>query len=200
MQTPRELVLEATGRPEAFDERVLGKAMALVNPPKKDQPKMTRKRRPMNRPERRPEAVSAARARQLHVFDIPKDQCKCAAFLPKCASILTFQQRYSLYLGLHHLWTQYIATVIGTETRFEMSANLLLWVAYNFFAVRRSFGVLHPKLLKADFHGAIVTVVQSRCPSYVGHSGILLREAASMLFIIERSDRLIGSSPLTCPF
>ncbi|XP_023253052.1 ribonuclease P protein subunit p29 isoform X3 [Seriola lalandi dorsalis] len=46
------------------------------------------------------------------------------------------------------------------------------------------------KLLKADFHGAIITVVRSKCPSYVGTTGILIQEFKHVFKIITEEDRL----------
>ncbi|KAF6723845.1 Ribonuclease P protein subunit p29 [Oryzias melastigma] len=43
---------------------------------------------------------------------------------------------------------------------------------------------------KADLHGAIITVVRSKCPSYVGLSGILLQEFKHVFKIITAEDRL----------
>ena len=46
------------------------------------------------------------------------------------------------------------------------------------------------KLLKADFHGAIITVSQSRCPSYVGQTGILLQEMKTCFRIVTKADKV----------
>ncbi|XP_032892326.1 ribonuclease P protein subunit p29 isoform X2 [Amblyraja radiata] len=49
---------------------------------------------------------------------------------------------------------------------------------------QRSTNVIQTKLMKADFHGAIVTVVKSKCPSYVGITGIILQEMKHIFKII----------------
>ncbi|XP_061132080.1 ribonuclease P protein subunit p29 isoform X4 [Syngnathus typhle] len=45
------------------------------------------------------------------------------------------------------------------------------------------------KLLKADFHGAIITVVRSKCPSYVGTTGILIQEFKHVFKMITKQDK-----------
>ncbi|XP_024138513.1 ribonuclease P protein subunit p29 isoform X2 [Oryzias melastigma] len=80
-------------------------------------------------------------------------------------------QRYQLFLPLHDLWRQYVRDLCG--------------------GLRPSCPqFVQQKLLKADLHGAIITVVRSKCPSYVGLSGILLQEFKHVFKIITAEDRL----------
>uniref|UniRef100_A0A3Q0RET7 Ribonuclease P protein subunit p29 n=1 Tax=Amphilophus citrinellus TaxID=61819 RepID=A0A3Q0RET7_AMPCI len=81
-------------------------------------------------------------------------------------------QRYELFLPLHELWRQYIIDLCSG-----------LKPTSNPQAVQQ-------KLLKADFHGAIITVVRSKCPSYVGTSGILVQEFKHVFKIITKEDKL----------
>ncbi|CAG8640540.1 2134_t:CDS:2 [Paraglomus brasilianum] len=76
--------------------------------------------------------------------------------------------RYELFVPLHELWTQYINELYGTSN---------------------SFGFAQ-KLLKADLHGAIMTVSKSKCASYIGVSGIMIQETENMFKIITSSDEL----------
>ncbi|XP_043382061.1 ribonuclease P protein subunit p29 isoform X3 [Chelonia mydas] len=50
--------------------------------------------------------------------------------------------------------------------------------------------MIQAKLLKADLHGAIVTVTKSKCPSYVGITGIILQEMKHIFKIITKEDKL----------
>ncbi|XP_007887592.1 ribonuclease P protein subunit p29 isoform X2 [Callorhinchus milii] len=50
--------------------------------------------------------------------------------------------------------------------------------------------LIQTKLLKADLHGAIVTVVKSKCPSYVGTTGIILQELKHVFKIITMENKL----------
>ncbi|KAM8894016.1 ribonuclease P protein subunit p29-like isoform 1-T1 [Spinachia spinachia] len=81
-------------------------------------------------------------------------------------------QRYELFLPLHELWRQYVIDLCN-----GLSATC-------------SPQFVQQKLLKADFHGAILTVVRSKCPSYVGATGILIQEFKHVFKIITKEDQL----------
>ncbi|EHH59422.1 Ribonuclease P protein subunit p29, partial [Macaca fascicularis] len=92
------------------------------------------------------------------------------------------QQRYSLFLPLHELWKQYIRDLcngLKPDTQPQM---------------------IQAKLLKADLHGAIISVTKSKCPSYVGITGILLQETKHIFKIITKEDRLKVIPKLNCVF
>ncbi|XP_034437473.1 ribonuclease P protein subunit p29 isoform X2 [Hippoglossus hippoglossus] len=80
-------------------------------------------------------------------------------------------QRYELFLPLHELWRQYII---------DLCSGLK----------PTSPQLVQQKLLKADFHGAIITVVRSKCPSYVGTTGILVQEFKHVFKMITKENRL----------
>ncbi|XP_077567812.1 ribonuclease P protein subunit p29 isoform X1 [Stigmatopora nigra] len=83
-------------------------------------------------------------------------------------------QRYELFSPLHELWKQYI---------FDLCNGL---------NSKSSPDSVQKKLLKADFHGAIIIVIQSKCPSYVGASGIIIQEFKHVFKIITKQDRIKG--------
>ncbi|XP_023582552.1 ribonuclease P protein subunit p29 [Trichechus manatus latirostris] len=90
--------------------------------------------------------------------------------------------RYSLFLPLHELWKQYIRNLcngLKPDTQPEM---------------------IQAKLLKADLHGAVISVTKSKCPSYVGVTGILLQETKYVFRIITKEDRLKVIPKLNCVF
>nr|XP_020840741.1 ribonuclease P protein subunit p29 isoform X1 [Phascolarctos cinereus] len=92
------------------------------------------------------------------------------------------QQRYSLFLPLHDLWKQYIRDLcngLKPDTQPQM---------------------IQAKLLKADLHGAVITVTKSKCPSYVGITGILLQEMKHVFKIITKDDKLKVIPKLNCVF
>lgn len=74
--------------------------------------------------------------------------------------------KYELFVPLHELWLQYIEELYG-----KSSPNI--------------FG---QKLLKADFHGAILTVSKSKCASYIGVTGIAIQETENMFKLITRDN------------
>ncbi|XP_062967890.1 ribonuclease P protein subunit p29 isoform X2 [Cynocephalus volans] len=60
--------------------------------------------------------------------------------------------------------------------------------------------MIQAKLLKADLHGAIISVTKSKCPSYVGVTGILLQETKHVFKIITKEDRLKVIPKQNCVF
>ncbi|KAM8946002.1 ribonuclease P protein subunit p29 [Pelodytes ibericus] len=81
-------------------------------------------------------------------------------------------QRYELFLPLHQLWRQYIRELCNG---LKPDAQPLM---------------IQSKLPKADLHGALVTVTKSKCPSYVGLSGIILQETKHVFKVITKEDKL----------
>lgn len=92
------------------------------------------------------------------------------------------QQKYHMYLPLHKLWKQYIR---------ELCHGLRPDAQPQF---------IQNKMLKADLHGAVVTVFKSKCPSYVGITGIVLQESKHILKIITKEDTLKVVPKLNCVF
>ncbi|XP_055992618.1 ribonuclease P protein subunit p29 [Sorex fumeus] len=92
------------------------------------------------------------------------------------------QQKYSLFLPLHELWKQYIRDLcngLKPDTQPQM---------------------IQAKLLKGDLHGAIISVAKSKCPSYVGVTGILLQETKHVFKIITKEDHLKVIPKQNCVF
>ncbi|XP_075138219.1 ribonuclease P protein subunit p29 isoform X3 [Leptodactylus fuscus] len=92
------------------------------------------------------------------------------------------QQRYEMYLPLHELWKQYIRDLC------------------NGLRPGAQPQTIQNKMLKADLHGALVTVFKSKCPSYVGLTGIILQESKYVLKIITKEDKLKVVPKLNCVF
>ncbi|KAM5138664.1 ribonuclease P protein subunit p29 isoform 2-T2 [Mantella aurantiaca] len=92
------------------------------------------------------------------------------------------QQRYDMFLPLHDLWKQYIRDLcngLRPDAQPQMIQN---------------------RLLKADLHGALVMVYKSKCPSYVGLTGIILQETKHVFKIITKEDKLKVLPKLNCVF
>ncbi|KAF4516989.1 hypothetical protein B566_EDAN005591 [Ephemera danica] len=87
--------------------------------------------------------------------------------------------QFSDYLPLNGLWRDYMKSYL------------------NFRVIREKCVVgeqEHLQLLKADYHGAMVTVSRSRCPSLVGLTGILLMDTRNTLRIISK-DNVVRTIP-----
>ncbi|XP_041638843.1 ribonuclease P protein subunit p29 [Cheilinus undulatus] len=91
-------------------------------------------------------------------------------------------QRYELFLPLHELWRQYMIDLCGGLGPMSSPQSV------------------QQKLVKADFHGAILTVIRSKCPSYVGTTGILVQEFKHVFKLITKEDRLKVIPKRNCVF
>ncbi|KAI8902385.1 Rof/RNase P-like protein [Globomyces pollinis-pini] len=99
--------------------------------------------------------------RELGLYDIPKESQKYHQ--------LNVNVRWDLFVPLHQLWLGYMDNLLKDVTNLQ-----------NIFA----------KLVKADFHGAIVTVTRSKCPSNIGIYGIIVKDTENMLYLITKGDEM----------
>jgi ribonuclease P protein subunit POP4 len=79
--------------------------------------------------------------------------------------------KYSIYEPLHRLWIGYIQEVLGDNCVPIDSGSVA-------------------KLVSADFHGAELQVVRSRCVSRVGLKGIVVRDSKFVFQVVTRGDEL----------
>eukprot|EP00742_Colponemidia_sp_Colp-10_P007823 GILJ01008437.1.p1 GENE.GILJ01008437.1~~GILJ01008437.1.p1 ORF type:complete len:266 (+),score=41.03 GILJ01008437.1:33-830(+) len=77
--------------------------------------------------------------------------------------------KYELFVPLHQLWVQYMQDLIGTTDN-ELTICM--------------------KLLKADLHGAVIKVIRSRIPSYVGMCGIVVQETEHAFKLITSTNSI----------
>ncbi|XP_017890875.1 ribonuclease P protein subunit p29 [Ceratina calcarata] len=93
--------------------------------------------------------------------------------------------KYVDLLPLNQLWLNYMRQVLGTK---DFNQNVPRdstdphWENFN------------QQLMKADFHGAKILVVGSKCPSLIGLSGIVVQDTKST-FKICRKDNTIKTIP-----
>ncbi|KAG8228866.1 hypothetical protein J437_LFUL007602 [Ladona fulva] len=84
------------------------------------------------------------------------------------------------FLPLHNLWKEYIRTCLGVE-----QLEKLGWTAEPHDKRWQQFTL---SLLKADYHGAYVEVVRSKCSSLVGLGGIIILETKGTFKMIGEDD------------
>lgn len=113
-----------------------------------------------SRRSKKPRPLSAAQKRQLHIYDIPKDK-----------------QKYALYKPLYAMWCTYVRQILGLETADGQPKNAHV-----------SPSVAGPMLASADFHGALLTVVRSRCVSRVALTGIVVKDTKFTFDICTEKD------------
>jgi ribonuclease P protein subunit POP4 len=83
------------------------------------------------------------------------------------------EQKYEIYEPLNRMWIGYIQEVLGLEEGGGLITN-----------------VAAAKLCSADFHGAELEVVRSRCVSRVGVKGIVVKDSKFVFEVVTRGDRV----------
>ena len=86
--------------------------------------------------------------------------------------------RYTDMLQLNSLWLGYMHHMLGVEdfTSLPKDSTSTHWEN------------ISQRLMKADYHGAQVTVVRSRCPSTVGIKGIIIQDTKNTFRLLSEDD------------
>ncbi|XP_011698627.1 PREDICTED: ribonuclease P protein subunit p29 [Wasmannia auropunctata] len=94
------------------------------------------------------------------------------------------QMRYSDLLPLNQLWLQYMREMLGVESFADIPRDPSSphWENANL------------QLMKADFHGAKISIDRSRCPSLVGVMGIVIQDTKNT-FRVCGMDNVIRTIP-----
>ncbi|KAJ3244262.1 RNase P/RNase MRP complex subunit [Chytriomyces hyalinus] len=90
---------------------------------------------------------------------------------------------YALFVPLHKLWLGYMSELFAGDAvdSFKSEQNLT-------------------KIVKADFHGAVFTVVDSKSKPFVGISGIMIKETENMFYIMTRENVVKGVPKINSNF
>ncbi|KAH8809040.1 Rof/RNase P-like protein [Xylogone sp. PMI_703] len=80
-------------------------------------------------------------------------------------------QKYKIYEPLNKMWIGYILEVLGNNCTPVTSSTAA-------------------KLVSADYHGAMLEVVRSRCVGRVGIAGIVVKDSKFVFELITRNDEL----------
>ncbi|KAJ1800821.1 RNase P/RNase MRP complex subunit [Coemansia sp. RSA 2399] len=148
----------------AFKGRVEGRMVLLTNPYKDKQSKPNRRIGSDCKPTKKPnrKTITSKEKRALKIYDIPKEA-----------------QKYELFLPLNRMWTQYISSLIGDKPLEPVMRD------------RKQSQTILSRLIKADMHGALISVDRAKCPNYVGIRGIVAQETKNVFKIISSDDRLV---------
>lgn len=84
-------------------------------------------------------------------------------------------QKYDSYVPLHRMWLGYMCEILGMNKGKEA------------YIMAQSAG---SKLASADYHGAEVTVVRSKCTGLVGLTGIVVRDTKFTFQVITKKNQL----------
>ena len=85
------------------------------------------------------------------------------------------QQKFAIYEPLHRMWCGYIREILGLDGGKRTYVDAL------------SGG---PILVSADYHGALVEVVRSRCVSRVGLKGIVVKDTKFTFEIVTEKNEV----------
>lgn len=109
---------------------------------------------------KKPKPLSAKQKRALGIYDIPPEQ-----------------QSYAVLEPLKKMWVDYIRQVLGlVQTGDEKTQRPV-------FLSPASAG---PMLVSADYHGAEVEIVRSKCVSRVGIKGIVVKDLKFSFEVVGR--------------
>ncbi|KAJ1941487.1 hypothetical protein GGF37_003532 [Kickxella alabastrina] len=165
----------------AFKDRVEGRILLLTNP-YKDKSKGTMGttggrigEAQIIRNTRR-KTITAKEKRALNIYEIPKEA-----------------RRYDLFLPLNLMWNTYVDTLLAGKQQ-KTAAQMLLSGDY------KNQQQMLGRLIKADMHGARVSVVRAKCPNFIGISGIVAQETKNVFKIITQEDTLAVVPKARCVF
>ncbi len=74
----------------------------------------------------------------------------------------------------------------------DVGNNKMTMIVDFFFVLReeRQAEQLSQKVVKADYHGSILRVWRSKCPSYVGSEGIVVQETQNTVRLVTKEDKI----------
>lgn len=112
----------------------------------------------------KPKPLSAREKRATRIHDLPREECK-----------------YEIFKGLHAMWVEYMQEVL------DLKAPSSLGQGQAHPVTAASHG---SKLVSADFHGAEIEVVKSRCSGRVGLKGVVVRDTKFTFVVVTRGDEV----------
>jgi len=112
---------------------------------------------------RKPQPLCAAQKRKLCLYDIP-----------------TSQRKYAIYEPLHEMWCGYIREILSLSGGSGGGAR----------KEHVSAASAGPMLTGADFHGAMIEVVRSRCVGRVGLKGIVVKDTKFTFEIVTKGNEI----------
>ncbi|XP_003706349.2 ribonuclease P/MRP subunit POP4 [Megachile rotundata] len=92
--------------------------------------------------------------------------------------------KYIDLLPLNQLWLKYMQQILGTKFFLNVPKN----------PIDPNWEIVNQQLIKADFHGAKISVFASKCPSLVGLNGIVIQDTKNT-FRICGKDNIIRTIP-----
>ncbi|KAL1744117.1 Rof/RNase P-like protein [Schizophyllum fasciatum] len=164
------LELGSGDRDAIYNERVYGRTLMLENPARASRLAQERKAREAKIKALREKKVAIGNAmsrketRERGLWQLSKEQ-----------------SRFDLFVPLHHLWMGYMSEL--------MELSQLSHGKRPEDCMPGSAG-MHAKLVKADLHGSILTVKQSKNAALIGLSGITILETENAFRVVTRANKV----------
>ncbi|KAF8622556.1 hypothetical protein AX15_006907 [Amanita polypyramis BW_CC] len=153
-----------------YATRVQGRQILLENPAKESKTKIQEDEKRLRR---------RARLERKRLGVTGRKEAKEKGFWNFDKTQVTFHNM----LPLHHLWMGYMSELLGLaplSTAMEMRPAPPM----------PSSASMHAKLVKADLHGSMIKVHQSKNTSVLGLSGIVILDTANTFSIVTRQDKV----------
>lgn len=109
----------------------------------------------------KPKPLSAREKRATGIHDIPPNECK-----------------YEIFRGLHAMWVEYMQEILDLKAQGQGGPAPVTPLSHG------------SKLVSADFHGAEIEVVRSRCSSRVGLKGIVVRDTKFTFVVVTEGNEV----------
>ncbi|PVG04300.1 RNase P/MRP, p29 subunit [Serendipita vermifera] len=157
----------------AFTTRVEHQQIQLTNPPKQSSDKVAR----LAKKERRKKLKEK------------RDECVMSKRKAVELGLWSFDQRlakWDLFWPIHLMWLGYMAELMGLKPR----PDKLPSKEEAEKTAMPNVGAMQAKLLKADFHGCIVKVKESKNASRIGCEGIVVHETSNTFKVVTRKNQL----------
>jgi len=150
-----------------YDERVHRRQLGLARRIQSQRTKAEKKKKKKGVVKR--EKMGRREAAEMGVWRLRREEARWDAFVP-----------------LHRLWLGYMSELLGLTTVDTLGEE----TAHAMKAAMPSAAGMHAKLVKADFHGSIMTTRRSKNASLVGVSGIIVQETENTFKVVTRKDKL----------
>ncbi|XP_063368319.1 ribonuclease P protein subunit p29 [Cydia amplana] len=105
----------------------------------------------------------------------------------KCLGFYDIPRRsvkYEDMLPMHNMWSDYVSQMLELDKPLPDCTS-------------KSWEQFTQTLYRSDFHGSLLHVVRSKCPSYVGKSGICIMDTRNTFKIVSK-DNLVTTVPKFC--
>ncbi|KAK0164993.1 hypothetical protein PV328_003553 [Microctonus aethiopoides] len=88
--------------------------------------------------------------------------------------------KYKDLLPLNKMWLEYILQAIGFKHFKDLPTS----------SIDQRWEMINQRLMKADYHGAKISVIRSKCPSLIGITGLIVQDTKNTFRVISEDDTI----------